>query len=249
MRTVARFRERLVLGPVRAGLWPGEEIAAWSHASVPGVRAPGLLVVTDRRCLLHVASSNVPDIDTPLHRLSGFDLERSKSDRVRVRLNGRRGQDVLVELSLTSRARSRAVGRVLSALTRHDILAPESFDAAMTSPLPPMPRGVRGQARRVWVTVVGVLVLLVSVAFASPFVPGPGALTAVAGFAILAKEYEWARDVHVWATRLAERFLSWTRDRLRRLRSRQGVAGDPGAAAPAGQGVRDEWEDGCERAG
>lgn len=249
MRTVARFRERLVLGPIRAGLWPGEEIAAWSHASVPGVRAPGLLVVTDRRCLLHVASSSVADIDTPLHRLSGFDLERAKSDRVRVRLNGRRGQDVLVELSLTSRARSRAVGRVLSALTRHDILAPETFDAAMTSPLPPMPRGVRGQARRVWVTVVGVLVLLVSVAFASPFVPGPGALTAVAGFAILAKEYEWARDVHVWATRLAERFISWTRAHLRRARSRPAATGRPDSTTRPEQGAGEEWEDGCERTG
>ncbi|MEX2550180.1 MAG: PGPGW domain-containing protein [Nitriliruptoraceae bacterium] len=238
-----------MLGPVRAGLWPGEEIAAWSHANVPGVRAPGLLVVTDRRCLLHVATSSVPDVDTPLHRLSGFDLERSKSDRVRVQLNGSRGQDVLVELSLTSRARSRAVGRVLSALTRHDILAPESFDAAMTSPLPPMPRGVRGQARRVWVTVVGVLVLLVSVAFASPFVPGPGALTAVAGFAILAKEYEWARDVHVWAARLAERFISWTRKRLRLSRSRTGVVQGPEPAAPSDRDVRQDLEGGCERTG
>jgi hypothetical protein len=249
MRRVARFRERLVLGPVRAGLWPGEEIAAWSHANVPGVRAPGLIVVTDRRCLLHVASSSVPDIDMPLHRLSGFDLERAKSDRVRVQLNGRRGQDVLVELSLTSRARSRAVGRVLSALTRHDILAPESFDSAMTSPLPPMPRGVRGQARRVWVTVVGVAVLLVSIAFASPFVPGPGALTAVAGFAILAKEYEWARDVHVWAIRLAERFISWARRHMRLSRSPTRIAEGPEPEARSDGGVHQELEGGCERTG
>jgi hypothetical protein len=48
-------------------------------------------------------------------------------------------------------------------------------------------------------------------------VPGPGALTAVAGIAILAREYEWARDLHVWSTRQLERFLSWMRGRKQAL--------------------------------
>jgi hypothetical protein len=96
--------------------------------------------------------------------------------------------------------------------------------------------------------VVGVLVLLLSVAFASPFVPGPGALTAVAGIAILAREYEWARDLHVWANRQAERFIAWVRRWIDRWRS--GADGSesargPGADAPspgtvdAGEGYRE----------
>lgn len=204
-----------MLGHVRTTLDVDEQVLAWSHASVPAVRSPAVLCVTDRRCLVHVASTSVADVEAPLGSLLRFDLDRDTPERVRVRLAGN-GDDVVAELSLTSRARSRAAGRVLSELTRQNVGAPETFDPSKTSPLPPVPRGMKDHARRVWVTVVGIAVLLVSVAFASPFVPGPGALTAVAGFAILAKEYEWARDVHVWATRLAERFVHALRDQLRR---------------------------------
>jgi hypothetical protein len=94
-----------------------------------------------------------------------------------------------------------------------------------------MIRRARHHARRVWVTVLGVLVLLVSAVFASPFVPGPGALTAVAGIAILAREYEWARDLHVWAARQADRFVTWMKGlRGRRGRKARGPAPDRGAS-------------------
>lgn len=217
MPVLPRFRERLVLGHVRRGLSDGEQVVAWTHANVPDTRAPGLLVVTDERCLLHVASSSIEDISTPLTELSSFKLDRRNPELVRVRLCV--GVDeVAVELSLTDRVRSRSVGRVLSALTRAKVAAPDSFNAGLTSPLPPMERRVRHHARRVWITVLGVLVLMVSAVFASPFVPGPGALTAVAGIAILAREYEWARDLHVWAARQADRFMNWMRGLRQRRR-------------------------------
>lgn len=216
MKRVRRFRERLVLGPILRYLDGDEAVIAWTHATIPGSRAPGVLIVADHHLYLHVASSSIPDISTPLIRLSGFQLNRRNEEHVRVRVSGEDGE-VEVELSLTNRVRSRSVGRVLSTLTYHQVVGPATFDPEMTSPLPPMERTARHHARRIWITILGVLVLLVSAAFASPFVPGPGALTAVAGIAILAREYEWARDLHVWASRLADRFITWVR-RLRRRR-------------------------------
>lgn len=225
---VARFRERLVVGELRRGFAPDEQLLAWAHARVPEVRSPAVLVVTDQRCLVHVASVRDPDTQTPLGSLVRFDLDQDQPDRVRVRLDG--GDDeVVVELALDSRARSRAVGRVLGALAQRDVGTPDSFDPSLSSPLPPVPRRMKDHARRVWVTVVGILVLLLSAVFASPFVPGPGALTAVAGIAILAREYEWARDLHVWANRQAERFVGWVRERLPR-------GGDRRSPAPAADG-------------
>ena len=232
MTRLRRFRERLVLGAVVHYLDGDEHVVAWSHANVPGTRAPGILVVTNHHCLLHVASSDFPDVSTPLSMLSGFKLNRRNPEVVRVRLCGD-VHEVDVELSLTNRVRSRSVGRVLSALTRHKIAGPESFDPALTSPVPPMVRRARHHARRVWITVLGILVLLVSAIFASPFVPGPGALTAVAGIAILAREYEWARDLHVWAARQADRFMNWLRGlRDRRRRPPPGADGAGGHQSP-----------------
>lgn len=220
MGPVARFRERLVLGHVRRQLEPDEHVLAWSHASLPESRAPGLFVVTDRRCLLHVALSTVEDVDVPLHRFRLFDVDRRNAATGRVRLRGDDDAEVVAEFSLTSRVRSRAMGRVLTELARANIGGPDTFDVNATSPLAPLPRGMRDHARRVWVTVAGTLVLLLSVVFASPFVPGPGALTAVAGFAILATEYEWARDVHLFAARQADRFIAWLRGLGRRREAR-----------------------------
>lgn len=214
MKVISRLRERLVLGPIVRYLDGDDEVLAWTHANIPGTRAPGVLAVTNHHCVLHVATSAIPDMFTPLPQMSSFKINRRNPEVVRVRLVG--PVEIDVELSLTSRVRSRSVGRVLSALTSHHIAAPESFNPALTSPIPPMVRSVRHHARRVWVTILGVLVLMVSAVFASPFVPGPGALTAVAGIAILAREYEWARDLHVWAARQADRFISWMRRRLRR---------------------------------
>lgn len=219
MPLIRRLRERLVLGHVRRGLDGDEHVVAWTHAHVPGTRAPGLLVVTNHHCILHVATSSIPDLSTPLTRLSGFRLDRRNPEKVRVQLCGE-DDEVTLELSLTDRVRSRSVGKVLSALTRAQIAAPASFNSALTSPIPPMERKARHHARRVWVTILGVLVLVVSAVFASPFVPGPGALTAVAGIAILAREYEWARDLHVWAARQADRFVSW----MKGLRARRRAA-------------------------
>lgn len=211
-----RFRERLVLGQVLRHLDGDDDIVAWTHAHIPASRAPGIIVVTRHHCLVHVASSSIADISTPIASLSGFQIHRRSEEVVRIRLLGDEGE-LDVELSLTSRVRSRSVGRVLSALTSQHVAAPDSFNPSLTSPIPPMPRTVRHHARRVWVTILGVLVLLLSALFASPFVPGPGALTAVAGIAILAREYEWARDLHVWAARQVDRFITW----MRSLRNRR----------------------------
>ena len=234
MWRLSGFRERLVLAPIVRLLDGDEEILAWAHASVPEVRAPGVLVVTNHNCRLHVASSVIPDLSTPIAELSGFKLDRHHPEIVRVRIEGD-DHEVDVELSLTNRVRSRSVGRVLSALTRMKIAAPETFNPALTSPLPPMDRSMRHHARRIWITVLGVLVLLLSAAFATPFVPGPGALTAVAGIAILAREYEWARDLHVWAARQADRFMTWLRRLWRRDRSTAPRAAAPRRGPSSGQ--------------
>jgi uncharacterized protein (TIGR02611 family) len=218
MRRVVRFRERLVLGPILRYLDGDEDVLAWTHASIPGSRAPGVLIVTNHHLYLHAATMAIADVSTPLARLSGFKLNRRNDELVRVLVSGDDGE-VEVELSLSNRVRSRSVGRVLSELTYQRVAAPATFNPDMTSPLPPMARTARHHARRAWITVLGVLVLMVSAAFASPFVPGPGALTAVAGIAILAREYEWARDLHVWASRLADRFIAWMRQLSRRWRS------------------------------
>ena len=79
---------------------------------------------------------------------------------------------------------------------------------------------VQRHGKRIAVTVVGGAVVVAGVLLSLPLVPGPGLLIALAGLAILATEYEWAR-------RLLVRARSFTRRTFDRARGRP--AGDPAA--------------------
>jgi hypothetical protein len=241
MGTVARYRERLVLGHVRRSLEHDERVLAWAHARVPDVRSPGVLLITERRCLLHLASREVDDHTTAWVGLRTWYLEHPARSRVRLGLVTDAGEAV-TELSLSSPARATSASRLLAAIAECTDLPCEDGGQAQdqdpAAPLlrrrrrrPPLltaaPRGPRDHARRIGVTLAGIVVLIVSALFASPFVPGPGALTAVAGIAILAREYEWARDLHVWAIRQVERFLAWVRAKKAALVSRRRPADEP----------------------
>jgi uncharacterized protein (TIGR02611 family) len=237
MSLVTRFRERLVLGHVRRSFDDGERILAWAHARVPGVRQPGVLVVTERRGLMHVASAQVEDRTSLWGRLESWRLDHPARSKARLTLVGDDGESV-GELSLSSRGRARSASRVVEAIADRvevplEVTSPAHHHPVLGHRLVPQlhaaRRGLRDHARRVVITVVGVLVLLLSLVFASPFVPGPGSLTAVAGIAILAREYEWARDLHVWASRQLERFVAW----LRRRRDRARQSGGDGTDDPA----------------
>lgn len=270
MPALSRFRERLVLGHVRRSFDVGEEVLAWVHVRVPGVRPPGVLLLTDRRYIVHVASRRVDDQASSWAGLTSWRVERPLRSQARLTLVGPQGPAVS-ELSLVSRGGARSASRVIETIARfaevpHDAVgaaqagthdaAPdgtpgaEPAGAAATEPvvgaaatelgdarrvsapqLQAARRGVRGQARRVVVTIVGIAVLLLSAVFASPFVPGPGSLTALAGIAILAREYEWARDLYVWATRQFERFLAWMGRRRAALRRRREPEADPEEAS------------------
>jgi hypothetical protein len=58
MNPLARFREHLLVRPILRYLDGDESIHAWTHANTPESRALGVLVVTNRHCLVHVASSS-----------------------------------------------------------------------------------------------------------------------------------------------------------------------------------------------
>ncbi len=87
-------------------------------------------------------------------------------------------------------------------------------------------------SRRVVVTVIGVSLFLVGLAgVVLPVIPGP--LLILAGLAILATEYVWARR----ALEAARRRVSQARVKVRERRDRRrGLPPDPGPEPPGGNG-------------
>jgi uncharacterized protein (TIGR02611 family) len=82
---------------------------------------------------------------------------------------------------------------------------------------PQFVRMTKRHGRRVGVTIVGVLVVLVGLALC--VLPGPGLLVLAAGLAILATEYVWAR-------RLLERVRAMARQTVQRARGMRSDAAD-----------------------
>jgi uncharacterized protein (TIGR02611 family) len=217
---IGRLRERLVLGPVRAALDPDERVVAWGHVQTPQDGGHGILALTRARCVVHWIARDQNDVVIPWNDVRAWDVQDNGGGPV---LSVKAGlNEVAVRLPATSKARVRRasallglVGEFAPAAAR----APEGFADGGAFAVRPERRGVRGHTRRVVVTVVGVLLILLGLLFASPFLPGPGALTLLAGLAVLASEYDWAREIHQWLKRRLERFWERRRERRRRRRA------------------------------
>jgi uncharacterized protein (TIGR02611 family) len=177
-------------------------------------------VVTSARCIVHWPTPQRPDALLTWEELTAWRIEGGARGESVVVFESRAGQ-VAVRLPTSSKGRLRRATLVLGAVAT---LAPSRSQpppGAAGGPdldLQVERRGVVGHARRVVVSALGVLLILLGVVFASPFVPGPGLLTILAGLAILATEYEWAKDLHHWLRRHVERFRQRLRERRQRRR-------------------------------
>lgn len=214
-RSLLRLRERMVLGQLRAHLDDGETITAWVHVVGPDGR-PGVMTVTSDRCLVHTAPPDRPPTVISASELSHWNVEPVRDTTAELYLDGS-SDPLTIRLPLTTNGQARKASEVVGQLAR--------WTSAGEAHEPPVLNsrrlGMRGHARRVLVTVVGVVVILISALFASPFFPGPGALTFLAGLAILAREYDWARDVHAWVRRRFEQMWAWLKRRREQRRARR----------------------------
>jgi uncharacterized protein (TIGR02611 family) len=216
----------MVLGPLRPILDDGEQVAVWAHVSAPDEDRPGVVSLTRTRCLMAWNSRDESPAFVAWDEVTAWYVERPREDghdgAVVTLMTEHR--TIAFRLPLSSKARARKATRLVDQVAD---LAPapseprEDRSSEHSRRLRPERRGLRGHARRVAITIVGVLVVIVSAVFASPFVPGPGAITFLAGLAILAREYDWARDIHVWFKRTFERVLAWLRARRQERRERR----------------------------
>jgi uncharacterized protein (TIGR02611 family) len=206
----------MVLGQVRHLLEVDERVTVWAHVHAPVDDQPGLLSLTGERCLVHWSPRDEATAAFRWTELTSWDVSTAPHGGA-VLTMATRSEYVEVFLPLTTGARARNASSVVAHVAQH--APPETADLEGSSKrLTAERRGWRDHARRVVVTIVGLVVVLISAVFASPFVPGPGALTFLAGLAILAKEYDWARDVHHWVKRKVDRVWRWLQARREQRR-------------------------------
>jgi uncharacterized protein (TIGR02611 family) len=217
-RAVGRLRGHLVSSQLHPVLEEGEGLVAWAHVHAPEDGRHGIVALTPGRCLVHWTARDRTDVAVAWAELAGWCLTDASRGGPVLILNTRRG-DVAVRLPVSSKARARRASALLqsiAAMAPTEAARPVGLTSAPELALQAERRGLGGHTRRVVVTVIGLLLILFGLLFASPFVPGPGLLTILAGLAVLAREYDWAKDAHVWLKGRLERLLRWRRSRRRR---------------------------------
>lgn len=219
-RPVAKLLERLVLPQLRSMLPADEELVAWSHVQDRDGRR-GILMLTTHRCITHWPERS--DVAIAWKKVSTSRLESGVPGEITLVVESATA-DVAVRLAASSRGQRRKAAQVLRTvgeLTPSGVL--DDVVGQTTAEFSVPSRGMRGHVRRALVTTVGVLLLLLGLLFASPFFPGPGILTILAGLALLASEYDWAKDLHHWGRGKVQRLRQRLRARRARRRTRKRV--------------------------
>jgi hypothetical protein len=215
-----RLRERMVLGDLRALLDETEGVTGWAHVQASGPRRHGVLALTTRRCCLQWTGHELDDVLVAWEDIGSWDVASSGGGEPVLSFRTVAHQ-VEMRLPVTSRARARRASHVLTRFA--ELASPVGGPVAAADLRVRAPRrGVYGHTRRLVVTLLGLATILIGLAFASPFVPGPGALTILAGLTLLASEYDWARDLHLWLRRHVDRFVRRVRARRRGRPRRRG---------------------------
>ena len=206
LRRISQMRTDHILSYARPHLEDGEEIAHWVRARHPERRrAEGFMFVTTKRFILCWTGS-----DLEPHTVEWGDIEAwGVDDEVRggpVLFIERDHAPAVAQMPVTTNGMADTVSdfvREFASRAPDPVDPPEEerwlgrFAPRSDVKVTPEVRSIAAQARRILVTVIGI-VLVVGGAAIIPL-PGPWSFPVIiGGLAVLASEYDWAKDVRDW---------------------------------------------------
>jgi uncharacterized protein (TIGR02611 family) len=224
-------REKLILGNAYHLLDVEEDIEQWVRISQPGTRRQGFAFVTPRQVIVHWNG----------RRSENTHFYWSEIEQWAVNARSQRGGlfavqgqdfDLLLELPADTHA---TADRVNNFLRRFAQLAPSSGDRPDSVrsggsdvewisdgevEVTRVSRSAVELARRIIVTCIGVALIITGILIIP--VPGPWSfLVNLGGLAVLASEYDWAKDAQMWVRKKYEQAKA-------RIQKRRAAGSQPG---------------------
>lgn len=194
---LSEMRRRQIVSHAQPYLEPGDDVRLWARARKPGSRHEGFAYLTDRLYVVHWRGRDDGHEAVPWATIEAWEVSGQERGGPLVRVKA--GQrEISVQIAVRTRQMAEAAGAFLAEFAKR---APKAtsittgpgsdFEVALT------PRSVRDQTIRILVTILG-SVLFVGGILITPL-PGPWSFPIVlAGLAILASEYDWAKDAQDW---------------------------------------------------
>jgi uncharacterized protein (TIGR02611 family) len=224
---LAQARERLILGHALPLLSEQDEVVCWVRARRMPDGKHGFVYVTREALIFCWTQGKDEQLAVAWRELRGLGVKTGQRGGPVLEISNE-GKTTAAQMPVGTRGMARAVNAFLaevSARAPHARgLNGDGRDGSHEPKVPVVDRERRtlvAHGRRFFVTVAGMFLILIGVAFASPFVPGPGILTILFGLGLLATEYDWAKDAHHWGRRKAMKFADRLRQRRRRRRLRR----------------------------
>jgi hypothetical protein len=182
-----------------------EHIVRWVRAKNPAGRGEGFIYLTEKHCVVHWRGRPEGPGAVALQDITTWGVDKDASGGPLLGIEAD-GQVFFIQLPVTTRAMAEHASRFVTDFAR---LSPEpEFDFKHGSDLGSFatdgdvevegkPKPLSAHARRVAITFLGVVLVFVGIIITP--LPGPWSFPIViGGLAILASEYDWAKDVLDW---------------------------------------------------
>jgi uncharacterized protein (TIGR02611 family) len=201
---IAQQREKQIVERVRPHLHAGEEVINWVRARHPRSGRRGFAFLTARRFLVLWSGRVDGPGGVEWAHVEAWGLDREATGGPILSVEGR-GSEAVIQLPAHSDGSAEQSSKFVSRLAT---LAPASRWTKLGSGtrsadegpaelrIPRVKKSVVGHTRRVAVTALGLVLLIIGVLLL--VLPGPGILVTIAGLVVLGSEYEWAEDLLLW---------------------------------------------------
>ncbi|MCA1674026.1 MAG: PGPGW domain-containing protein [Actinobacteria bacterium] len=223
MRLVERLselRDRQITEHAAPYLDPGEEVEHWARIRHPGRRREGFAYVTPRRFVVHWTGRSDGHSATSWDELRSWRVDGSRG-AAPVLFVDAASDEIEVRLLVGTHGLARRATEFLNAFARHASRPGAPGPASSPIEITMERKSVLAKTKRGVVALVGITLVLLGMVL-GPLPVTPGIPLIIAGLAVLASEFDWAKDALVWVR-------TKYRQTTQRLRSR--VPEDDGGRA------------------
>ena len=203
---IAEQRQRLILNHAERYVEDDERVLHWVRAKQPDGRREGFVFLTERRCIVHWTgkSDGIPG-DFAWSDIVGWGIATDAAGGPILALESH-GEKCFVQLRATTPAMADEIATFVKHFAER---APEprrevaggdhlgTFEPRRSLEVITPRRSLTEHTKRVLVTVLGIALIFSAIVIIP--LPGPWSfIVTIAGLAILASEYDWARDAMEW---------------------------------------------------
>lgn len=206
MRRISDIRKNHILGYARPHLDDGEEVAHWVRARHPERRrVEGFMYVTTKRFILCWTGSDLEPHSIEWEEIEAWGVDDEPRGGP-VLFIERDHAPAVAQMPVTTHGMADTVARFVRHFAERapDPVDPPQEDVWRRRFAPrsdvkvsPAHRSVASQVQRAAITVLGIVLVVGGIAITP--LPGPWSFPVIiAGLAVLAREYDWAKDVRDW---------------------------------------------------